>query len=195
MNKILKSLFFTFGIIFSLYLILPGPSLPPPDLPDSLKSDEPGDTIQLINVSAYYTEKDRETVIKFYQDYFSRSSFLNIPLPTIRLNHPPETAKTIIKDTMQTYYLEELAHPLRESLFINGFEWEKDVFTPVEKRAKNKMIYRGIVWPAKITLKWSGSNTLVRLAVFWPAWILFGFCLGLFIQQIKLTFKNIFFKK
>ena len=195
MNKILKFLFFAFGVIFSLYLILPGPSLPPPDLPDSLKSDEPGDTIQLTNVSAYYTEKDRKSVIRFYQDYFSRSSFLNFPLLTINLNHPPELAKTIIKDTMQTYYLEELIHPFRESLFINGFEWENDVFTPVGKRAKNKMIYRGIVWPAKITLKWSTSGTIARVAIFWFSWSLFGFIFGLFFQQTELFFKNLFSKK
>jgi len=195
MNKILKFLFFIFGAIFSLYLILPGPSLPPPDLPESLKSDEPGDTVQLVNVSAYYTNGERQKVIEFYQDYFSRSSLLNIPLPTIRLNHPPELAKSVIKDTMQTYYLEELVHPFRESLFINGFEWENDVFTPVGKRAKNKMIFKNITWPTKITLKWSDSSAPTRLVIFWATWILFGFCFGLFIQQTKLFFKNIFSKK
>jgi len=195
MNKILKFLFFAFGIIFSFYLLLPGPSLPPPDLPDSLKSDLPGDTIQLTNVSGYYTNQERKEVIAFYKDYFSRSSLLNIPLPTVRLNHPPELAKNVIKDTIQTYYLEELIHPFKGSLFINGFDWENDVFTPVANRAKNKMIYGNIVWPAKITLKWSSSDTLARITIFWFSWTLFGFIFGLFFQQTELFFKSLFSKK
>jgi len=195
MNKLLKFLFFTFGIIFSVYLILPGPKLPPPDLPDSLKSDLPGDTIQLNNVSGYFTNQERQEVIAFYQEYFSHSSFLNLPLPLIRLNHPPEYAKEIIKDTMQTYYFEELVHPFRESLFINGFEWEKDVFTPAASRLANKLIYKEITWPSKITLRWSSSNGLIRLIIFWPACGLFAFTFGLFFNQLSLFFRNLFKKK
>ncbi len=116
-----KKLYFLVGILLSLYLLLPGPSLPPPDLPESLKSTEPGDTIQLTRVSAYYTQKQREEVISFYDDYYSHSPFLNLPFISYRLNHPPEHAREIWADTKQSYYLEEIVHPFAGSLFVNGF--------------------------------------------------------------------------
>ncbi len=169
----MKKVWLAVGILFTIYLVIPGPEMPPPGLPDSLKSTEPGDTVQIDNLSAYFTNKNRREVIDFYQAYFSRSSFLNLPLPTIKLNHPPEYAKQVIKDTMRTYYFEELVHPFRESLFINGFDWEKDVFTPVESREKNKIKVDGEIWRAKVTLNWFASNVFVRILVFWAAWILF----------------------
>lgn len=160
------------GILFTIYLILPGPQMPPPGLSESLKSTEPGDTVQIENLSAYFTDKSRQEVVSFYQDYFSRSSFLNIPLPTLKLNHPPEYARRVIKDTIRTYYFEELVHPFRESLFINGFDWKKDVFTPEAKREKNKILVGGKIWRVKVTLHWFPSHPMVRTGVFWIAWVL-----------------------
>lgn len=168
----MKKLWLGLGILLTIYLIIPGPKMPPPGLPKSLKSTEPGDTVQIENLSAYFTNKSRQEVIAYYQDYFSKSSFLNIPLPTIRLNRPPEYAKQVIKDTIQTYYFEELVHPFRESLFINGFDWEKDVFTPEASREKNKIKVGGKIWQAKITLHWFPSHVLVRTSIFWFSWIL-----------------------
>ncbi len=166
----MKKIWLILGIAISLYLLLPGPKLPPPDLPESLKSTEPGDTVQLPRISAYFTDKTRSEVLEFYTDYFSRSSFLGIPLLTYRLNHPPEYVKQVIRDTTRSYYLEEIVHPFRESLFVNGFDWEKDVFTKPEHRAKNKILVGGKVWRAKITLRWFSSWVGVRVSVFWLAW-------------------------
>lgn len=181
----MKKIWFILGLLISFYLIIPGPKLPPPDLPQSLKSDEPGDTIQISRVSAYYTEKQRPEVFDFYTQYFSNSGFLNLPLPTYRLNHPPEFAKEVWVDTKQSYYLEEAVHPLRESLFINGFEWENDVFTPPERRIKNKINIAGKIWPAKVSLRWFPSKTVSRLLVFWPAWLLFWLVGKNWLQELK----------
>jgi len=137
-------LFFLFNLITILYLISPTPQLL--DMTNAARSDEPGDTIQLKNVSAYYTNLSRTEVINFYKANYSG-------LFRIILNHPPEKAKTIIRDTTQSYYLEEFILPLKESLFINGFEWENDVFTKPEKRVQNKLIYKGKEYKTKITLK------------------------------------------
>ncbi|MBU2592720.1 MAG: hypothetical protein ABH867_04050 [Patescibacteria group bacterium] len=183
-----KIIFFAFGVLASLYLLLPEPKLPPPDLPESLKSDLPGDTVQLVNVSAYFTEKEREDLISFYQDYFSRSPFLNLPLITIRLNHPPEYAKEIIRDTVQSYYFEELIHPFKSSLFINGFDWQNDVFTPPDKRAQNKLIFKQKTWPVKVTLKWFHSGLAVRLFIFWSVWMVFAAVSKLWFSEIKSLF-------
>ncbi len=186
----LKKIWLFLGLLVSVYLLIPGPKFPPPDLPESLKSDEPGDTVQLINVSAYFTDSEREKVIAFYQDYFSRSSFLDIPLPVIRLNHPPEYAKQVIKDTMQTYYFEELVHPFRESLYVNGFEWERDVFTAPEKREKNRIFIADRIWKAKVTLRWFPSNLILRVLVFWAGWLLLGIIFFNWFKQIKVFFKK-----
>jgi len=173
------------GLVVSLYLVLPGPALPPPDLPESLKSVEPGDTIQLTNVSAYYTQKGRQEVIGFYRDYFSRSDLANFPLPAYRLNHPPEYARQVFVNTKTSYYIEEVVQPFRSSLFINGFEWEKDVFTPPSRRVKNKMVVGGETWASKVSLRWYPSRWATRLAIFWAGWGLLIFLIPIFLDETR----------
>ena len=170
-KSLFKKIWLGLGFFFTLYLLLPEPKLPPPGLPDSLKSTLPGDTVQLPRISGYFTDRSRNDVVSFYKDYFSKSPFLNFPLLTIRLNHPPEYAKQVIRGTTRSYYLEELVHPFKGSLFINGFEWEKDVFTKPEKRVKNKILAGNKTWRAKINLRWFPSKLLFRLAIFWSCWI------------------------
>lgn len=145
------------NIFFLIYLITPTPVLKP--LPNSVLSSLPGDTTQLKNVTGYYTNLSRTEVMNFYQSFYT-SPFL------IRINHPPEKAKEIFRDTMQSYYLEELIIPFKESLFINGYEWEKDVFTKPEKRIQNKLIYNNITYPSKINTKIYSTNPITRVVVF-----------------------------
>jgi len=156
-KKILTITLVLFNAIFLSYLLLPTPTLK--DLPSSVKSEEPGDTVQMKNVSAYYTNLSRTEVINFYRSIYS-SPIL------IRLNYPPEHAKIIFRDTMQSYYLEEFSIPFKESLYINGFEWEEDVFTKPEKRAANRLIYQGIEYKSKVTLKVIPTPVSSRLFVF-----------------------------
>ncbi len=169
-----KRFYLLAGILLSLYLLLPGPKLPPLGLPEGLKSVEPGDTVQLTRVSAYYTQKSREEVVSFYSDYFSHSSFLSLPLFTYRLNHPPEYAREVWIDTKQSYYLEEIVRPFAGSLFVNGFEWEKDVFTPEAARVQNIMLVGGETWASKVSLRWFPSHFLTRLIIFWGTWLVLG---------------------
>jgi len=140
--KIIPLLFFNFLAI--LYLVSPIPQIP--DLSNSAKSDEPGDTIQIPNVSGYYTNLSRTEVINFYKANYNG-------LFRIRINHPPEKSKQIIKDTIQSYYLEEFVLPFKESLFINGYEWQNDVFTKPEKRIVNRLLFKGKEYQTKITIK------------------------------------------
>lgn len=150
-------LFLAFNSLSITYLLLPSPSLPP--LTDSVRSLEPGDTVQLKNVSAYYSNLTRSQVLNFYKAYYSG------PLRVI-LNHPPETARPIIKDTIQSYYLYEFVLPFRETLYVNGFEWQNDVFTKPENRVKNKLIYQGKTYATKITLKSFPTTPATRLINF-----------------------------
>jgi hypothetical protein len=163
-NKFFSKVFLFIIILCFIYLIFPEPA-PLAPLPQSLKSVEPGDTTQIPGISAYYTNLSRQEVIDFYQNQFSHSSFLDIPLITYRLNHPPEMSRDLIRTTQQSSYLEEIVHPLRESLFVSGFEWENDPFTKVEKRPKNKLVVDKIEYKAKITLIQKRSHPLVRILV------------------------------
>lgn len=170
-NKFSKTLFLILFIVGTFYLSLPAPKDFPP-LPDSVKSVEPGDTEQIANVSAYYTDISREEVVNFYYDYFSKSPFLNIPLPTYKLNHPPERIREVLRDTQQSTFVEEIVHPLRESVFVNGFEWNNDPFTEPEGRAKNILIVNGKTYQFKVTLFYQESQAWQRLLVFYSVLVL-----------------------
>jgi hypothetical protein len=144
MKKILLTLFILFNVLSFVYLISPTPKLP--DLPNSLKSTLPGDTTQIENVSAYFTNLSRTEVINFYKVNYP-SAF------RIKINHPPEKSRDIFVDTIQSYYLEEFIIPFKETLYINGFDWENDVFTKPENRAKNKLLYEDKVFKTKVTIR------------------------------------------
>ena len=157
---------------FLIYLLLPNPSRPP-SLPDSVKSTEEGDTVQIPGVSAYYSNKTRDQVTKFYGDFFSKSPFLQMPLPTIRLNHPPEYARLVIRDQILTSYLVEYVRPFRDSLFVNG--WEPDVYfaaNPV-MRSQHQIYLGEKKYFSKTTLRSFQSSIAARMA-------LFSFAIGLF---------------
>jgi hypothetical protein len=166
------------AIVFLLgtfYLGLPAPADFPP-LPNSVKSTEPGDTVQIANVSAYYTDLPRQEVVDFYFDYFSRSPFFGLPLITYKLNHPPERIREVLRATQQSTYVEELVHPLRESVFVNGFEWNNDPFTPPEAREKNALVVDGQPYQFKVTLYYQPSPVWARLIVFY---LILGLIYGL----------------
>ena len=158
----MKKILFIFTIlainILSLwYLLTPIPTIP--DLPNSTRSYLPGDTVQIKNVSGYFTNLSRSDVMTFYR------SIYNSPLRIV-INHPPERAKVIFSDTTRSYYLEEIVLPLKGSLYINGFEWENDVFTKPEKREKNKLIYEDVLYKSKVTIRTFPVSVAVRLISF-----------------------------
>ena len=148
-----KSFLVLLNLLIITYLAYPLPQIS--HLPNSVKSTEPGDTVQLANVSAYFTDLEREDVINFYA-----TSYQNKHPLAFRLNHPPEKAKQIIRDTAQSYYLEEIIIPFKQSLFINGFDWQKDVFTKDDKKEANKMLVNGQEYRVKVTLRTFTSSNL-----------------------------------
>ena len=165
MRKIAHLLGAAFAGVVLVYLSLPLPEIP--DLPDSLKSDEPGDTVQISGVSAYYTDVSRQEVLRFYQEHFSQSSFLSLPLPIITLNHPPEYGKEAIRDTTESTFLYELVHPFRDSLFINGWD-------PAESKALREAVAdptkiiqkKGRYYERKIILRVMPSLVWLRILIF-----------------------------
>ena len=160
----MKYIFLILINLFGIFYLLKPTSFPP-DLPSSVISNLPGDTIQISNVKAYFTNLSRTEVMNFYKANYGG-------LTRIIINHPPEKAKEVFVDTMQSYYLEEFIVPFKESLYINGFEWEKDVFTKPEKRIVNKLIYNNQEFKSKITIRIFSTSIPKRLFVFFTIQII-----------------------
>lgn len=160
MNRFLV-IFFAAGLI---YLLWPGPGDVGDfgQLPNSLKSTEPGDTLENPQRVAFFSDNFRDSVISFYTDEFQKLNFF--PLGPIRINYPPEYAYTAVKDQILSTYLEELVYPMRSSLFINGFEPFYEDGTPKYKGATTIEI-EGTVFATKTTLRFYSSSILVRIIV------------------------------
>ena len=141
--------------MFLGYLLLPNYNFPIPP-PNSLQSNEPADTETPFR-RAYFTDYTREQVLSWYENQFKRSTFLNIPLPTYRLNYPPEDSATIIRDQTRSTFLEEIVHPFRESIYVNGFE-------PTSR--KDTIIIQGRQFKEKIIIKYVPSSIWIRIGIF-----------------------------
>lgn len=163
-------IFFLLGLI---YLLWPGPNevsdFPP--LPDSLKSDEPGDTYQTPNIAAYFSQQDRAGITQFYKDWYKSANFGF--LPPIVLNHPPEEAHQFVRDQQVSTFLEEYVFPLRGSIFVNGYE--PLVENSIKNRASNffgNMIHiNGNYYVSKTTLRYHPVPVIWRLVVYAGIWI------------------------
>lgn len=140
MKYILIAIFL--GLIF--YVSFPSPKFPEP-MSDFFQSNEPADTETPLR-RGYYTNATRQEVMKHYLSEFKG----------YRLNYPPEEAQTIIRDQTKSTFLEEIVHPLRESVYINGFE-------PTDPQYA--IVIKGTPWRQKIIVKYVPSNLFVRLLV------------------------------
>lgn len=163
-------LIFFLGLV---YLFWPGPSsisdFPP--IPDSLKSDEPGDTLQVPNLAAYFSQYDRSQITGFYQNYFTKANFFIIP--PIRLNHPPEEAFQYVRDQQMSTFLEEYVFPLRGSIFVNGYE--PKVENQMRKKKSNffgnSIQIKDNYYVSKTTLRYHHVPFLWRLVLYLGIWV------------------------
>lgn len=154
MRKITTTIGLLFSIIFILYLFLPGPSFPTPPA-DAIQSHEPADSETPLR-RAYFTNFTREEVMDNYKKQFDKTTLFGIKIPTYRLNYAPEEAQSIIRDQARSTFLEEVVHPFRESVFVNGFE---------PKEAKDAVVIDTVQWRQKITVRFVPSNIYIRLIV------------------------------
>ncbi|MCS7091823.1 MAG: hypothetical protein NZM26_00515, partial [Patescibacteria group bacterium] len=153
MRKFAKYLYIFFSFCFVFYALLSIPSFPPPAR-DFLQSEEPADVETPLR-KAYFTNLTRAEVIEHYNQVY-KNKFFGFSFPNVRLNYPPEEAQTIIRDQTRSTFLEELVHPLRSSLYINGFE---------PKEEKDKIIVNGQDWRQKVTVRYVPSPAPARVIV------------------------------
>lgn len=158
------SIFLATMFLLLIYMLWPMPDsiLDFRSLPDSAKSTLEGDTVQVPNVAAYFSENYRKQVVPFYQKDFQNLSFF--ALSPYRLNYPPEYSFVAIKKHTDTTYLEEVVYPLKGSLFINGFEPFNIDGTPKYWGA-NTFNIDGKAWHTKTTLRYYPSSIIVRFTV------------------------------
>ena len=144
-KNLVKIIFAAFGIALLIYLVWPAPPFPN-TLWDFQPSTEPADKESPLR-RGYYTNLTREQLMNHYTQQFGWGE---------RLNYPPEDAQTLIRDQTQATFLEEIVHPMRESLFIAGNETGSSVgaFTIDGKTFKQKVI-----------VKYVTSNVIVRVLV------------------------------
>lgn len=160
----MKISFIIFSTLLFIYMIWPGSNsisnIPP--LPDSDKSTLEGDTIQISNVSAYFSNNFREFVIPYYSDSYQRLS--KFPFPPLRLNHPPQYSWIAIKKHTDSTYIEELVYPLRDSLYVNGLEPFYENEDPKWWGATKFEIGNNVYF-TKVTLRFYPSSVWVKLVV------------------------------
>jgi len=152
MKNAVKYFFVIFGVIFLVYLSTSSPQYPEA-LPDAIRSGEPADLETPLR-REYYTDNMRAEVMEHYLSQFKTNGFLSGV--TYRLNYPPEDAQVKIRDQTRGTYLEEIVHPFRESIFVNGFEPKLD---------NNAIMVEGKKWNSKVTVRYYPSNLVSRLVV------------------------------
>ena len=160
----MKIFYIFFCTVFLIYMVWPGPSKISDfnALPNSSKSTLEGDTIQIPNVSAYFSNNFRNFVTNFY--FTNYQKLTHFPIPPLRLNHPPEYSWKVIKVNTDSTYLEEFVYPLRDSLYVNGFEPFYEDGTSRYWGASNFTV-NGNSWYTKTTLRFYPSNLLVKVLV------------------------------
>lgn len=171
----------TFAMVL-IYLVLPPAEIPP--LPESLKSTEPGDTVEIPGVSAYYTSLTRKEIVEFYRRNFSQSRLLKLPLPVIILSHPPEYTNVVIRDTVPSTHLYELVHPLRDSLYISGWDPRENPKYKNNQELDQVFQEKGVYYERKTTLRYLGSAVVLRILIF----LIAGAVFLKLLSEIKKTF-------
>lgn len=169
--KFITVIIFIFGLI---YILAPGPDsiddFPP--LPDSVKSNEPGDTYQVSNIAAYFSDFGRKAVTEFYKNAYKDKHF-GFFLSPIILNYPPEFAKQSIRDEQTSTFLKEFVYPLRGSLFVNGYE--PFVGNEIKNRSHNfigdHIHIDGRYFVSKTTIRYYPVNFFAQILVYFGIWV------------------------
>lgn len=161
-------------IVGLIYILAPGPSsvndFPP--IPSSLKSDEPGDTYQVPNIAAYFSQFNRADITKFYREAYQKINWVGFLSPPISLNYPPEYAKQYIRNEQKGTFLEEYVYPMRESVFINGYE--PSVEDEMNKKQRtflsDHINIKDNYYVSKTIVKFYPSGIFERLLVYIGMW-------------------------
>lgn len=184
MKKFLIFLNLAIFILGIVYLLLPSPHYP--DLTNSTRSDEEGDTWQHPDQKGFYTNTDRKNALAELQSKFTLK-IGQFTLPSYRLNYRPEDTAQLVREQIQSSYLEEIIYPFRESLFVNGFEpMNYPPYSNLDDMNKPKLYFKNIPYYSKVTLRPVNSAVWARIFV----WLLVFPSVYLTLFSLKRSLKN-----
>jgi hypothetical protein len=161
-----KILYAILSLAFLIYLIWPySPSSIEDfkDLPNSVRSKLSGDTVEVPNLKAYFSDNYREFVLSFYSKNFQEKH--KFPFKPLRLNYPPEYAFEYIKDQTHSTYLEELTYPMRGSLFINGLEPFDNETGEIRYAGATHFVQDNQSFETKVTMRYYPSPLWARVLI------------------------------
>lgn len=177
MIKIILSILFIFGLIYVL-VPEPGSISDYPPMPNSLKSDEPGDTYQVRNIAAYFSDFDRVFITDFYRNSYRGAFLFGVLFPPVTINHPPQYALSSIRDQLfSVTFVEEFVYPLRGSVIVAGYEpaVDNDRLKASSDYYSDRIHINGVYYVSKTTLRAFPTSWYVRLLVYLGIWVvLFG---------------------
>jgi len=175
-------------IVYILGLIYLAPQAPnTPDLVPSTRSTEEGDTIQNPDQKGFYTNLTRQEAIAQMQSKYSLRLF-GKTIPSFRLNYRPEEAFEMVRDQLKSSYLEEIVYPLRDSLFVNGWEPENaPLYANTPKDKIPALFFDNVVYFSKVTIKPNHSTLFSRFFV----WTLIFPASYLVYLSLKKSLKNV----
>lgn len=156
MKKILIFIYIVFSLTILFYISLPNYDFPSPP-PGFVQSNEPADMENPLR-KAYFTDHTRAEVLDWYKAQFDYSTLFNIKLPTYLLNYLPEESQGIIRDQTRSTFLQEIVHPFRETVFINGYE-------PATTDYKNRIVIDGVHYRQKVIIKYVPSSLVLRFLI------------------------------
>ena len=181
LKLVILGLIYLLGVV---YLSLPTPSTP--DLSLAVRSDEAGDTWQHPDQKGFYTDMTRQQVIGEMQSKFV-TSISGISIPSYRLNYRPEESFQFVRDQVYSNYLEEIVYPLKDSLFVNGFE---PINLPANRHIDPKDIrgvsFKGQYYLSKVTLRPVTSSVYARILI----WTLIFPATFFVIKSLKKSLKD-----
>lgn len=183
----------TAGIIFILgliYVIPPGPAKIEdfPAIPDSLKSDEPGDTIQDPNIAAYFSNFDRREITEYYRNAYRKQFLFGQLFPPVSLNYPTRDSWQYVREYQRSTFLEEYVYPLHGSIFVNGHEIyvEKELLKLPHDPLGDRMQIKDKFFRSKTTIRFYPNSWNTRLLVYLGVWLS---VLGIYIMGKKVILR------
>lgn len=172
MFKLALKIIFILGLIYAVY---PGPAkiedFPP--LPDSLKSDEPGDTYQNPNIAAYFSQLERKDTTGFYRNVYRSRFLFGRFFPPISLNYPPHDSWQYIRNYQKSTFLEEYVYPLHGSIFVNGHDQYvvNEILGLPHDPLGDRTQIKDKFFRSKTTIRFYPNSWYARILVYLGIWI------------------------
>jgi len=183
----MKLKYILLSLVYILGLIYLFPAAPvTPDLLPSTRSTEEGDTIQHPDQKGFYTNLTRKESVSQMQSKYALTIF-GQKIPSYRLNYRPEEAFGMVRDQLKSSFLEEIVYPMRDSLFVNG--WEPQNAPMYANTSKDKipgLFFDNVAYFSKVTIKPNHSSLVARFIIWtliFPATYLVYFSLKKSIQN------------